>query len=297
MHTKLHLSALRHEEGEIAKSALSPDTLLGDFVSLHLFIMGPCCALSCWASYAANKSPPLGSVALIFVISMISMWIRKASTQMKCFPIFKVSWHQAMLGSLMGSFLVAATCVLLAKLARKIPSQEVLVKAANQPRILVIDGFRVFAVSVIMLKHAEVAGTWPVAALRAFAAADASMGGSKPLLFIVSGFIISYVFAQKVEKMDLSTSLSFLARRLGRLAPAYYAALFLGLLHDAVYYSRGPSTNEEIPMIRAQRLAYVVDSSLLQSFAAMPTCQFGSGMVHECCGDLELLLSADIQRD
>jgi peptidoglycan/LPS O-acetylase OafA/YrhL len=179
---------------------------------------------------------------------------------------------------LVESLLVAATCFLLANLARKIPSQAVHVNAAKQPRILVIDGFRVVAVSVIMLKHGSVAGTWPDAALRAFDAADGAMGGSRPILFIVSGFVISYVFAQKVEQLDLSTSMAFIARRLGRLAPAYYAALVLDFVTSTIYYNRiGPSDNDarsyEVWLHgQAHRVAFVADASLLQSFLSLPMC-------------------------
>jgi peptidoglycan/LPS O-acetylase OafA/YrhL len=126
----------------------------------------------------------------------------------------------------LGAGVMGLVCFVMANLARRSGSERPCVRAPELPklpRIDVIDGFRVLGISLIILSHQTY--NLPACLALVVKRSNNAMHSSEPLLFIVSGFVLMHVMAQKVEHFVLGTGTALIARRLARLLPAYYLAL------------------------------------------------------------------------
>eukprot|EP00747_Dinoflagellata_sp_TGD_P186279 gnl/TRDRNA2_/TRDRNA2_43229_c0_seq1.p1 gnl/TRDRNA2_/TRDRNA2_43229_c0~~gnl/TRDRNA2_/TRDRNA2_43229_c0_seq1.p1 ORF type:complete len:514 (-),score=36.30 gnl/TRDRNA2_/TRDRNA2_43229_c0_seq1:159-1700(-) len=124
-------------------------------------------------------------------------------------------------------------------------------------RIHSLDGLRIVVVVSIVLFHM---GTFPE---------DASViiHGSVDLLFILSGFLACSAEIGRRDSYHSRSAASFIARKMARLCPAYYAALLWSTC-DPAYH--------EVHDSRAPYFAWPMDTIFVQSLFPFDTC--GSGL-------------------
>jgi peptidoglycan/LPS O-acetylase OafA/YrhL len=207
------------------------DNMFENFLVLHL-ALAMMSLFSCILTNGSNKAP---QQALLRIASAVLIWILCAlftclqywlHSHARCVPFVVWSWMGSAVTMVLGAGVMGLVCFVMANLARRSGSERPCVRAPELPklpRIDVIDGFRVLGISLIILSHQ----TYNLPAWLALVVerSNNAMHSSEPLLFIVSGFVLMHVMAQKVEHFVLGTGTALIARRLARLLPAYYLAL------------------------------------------------------------------------
>lgn len=124
--------------------------------------------------------------------------------------------------------------------AKATPAHPPAVTRAPAPRLLYLDGLRGIAAAMVVLYHfwGSAGGpSWPVS-LTPTVSVDllspiGALGGSRvSLFFVLSGFLLYLPFARRELQADdkSETLLSWLVRRLRRIALPYYAAIVLAIL-------------------------------------------------------------------
>ncbi len=121
-------------------------------------------------------------------------------------------------------------------------------RAADSHELRPLTGIRGFAASLVVFAHFYGAWVLLLPALRPWAALAARGHLGVDLFFILSGFILCYVYRAGDKELSLKAHLHFLWLRLARIYPNHLATLcFLGLLVALGKY-RGVSLSGNYPL-------------------------------------------------
>lgn len=97
-----------------------------------------------------------------------------------------------------------------------------LASALNSPRIVGLDALRALAVMLVLVNHS---GVSDVAGLTFF-----NGGVGVEIFFVLSGFLITWLLLNELNRSGGIALMGFYRRRIARLMPAFYAYVLLGLL-------------------------------------------------------------------
>lgn len=113
-------------------------------------------------------------------------------------------------------------------------------------RINTLTGIRGLAALWVILFHTYFLSDVHAAALGDFWASLAGRGWlGVDLFFVLSGFVVSYVYLDKMAEFNPSNALDFYMRRLARIYPAHLFVLFLFLLLFFLAHQLGLSFNRD----------------------------------------------------